>query len=341
MADQPNEPKQLAKTDSAAADLALTQQSGLQRDEPINLTHLTMRQLEFIGKAMVASGAFSDVKSQSQALVRILAGQEMGLGPFAAMSNINIINGSPAVGGHIMAARVKASQKYDYQVIKWDKDICSIDFFQNGKKIGNSTFDKSDATSAGLVNKDNWRKFPRNMYFNRAISNGVRTYCPDVLGNAPVYDPDELGARLDEQGNVIEMPKHSVAAVNPAPEPPVDEPVDSVDNSETEEDEIDEVPVDDDTDLSQAIDDTLAEDRVDMPKKPVYDGRPDSGLPRPQQRKYYKEITAGTSATALKEAAQDVINKDTPTTYDDFEAMINFITTGELPGQQDLLGDQE
>ena len=49
-------------------------------------------------------------------------------------------------------------------------------------------------------------KFPRNMLFARSLSNGVKWFCPDIFLGAPVYTPDELGATVDEQGEVIELP---------------------------------------------------------------------------------------------------------------------------------------
>ena len=69
----------------------------------------------------------------------------------------------------------------------------SIEFYQEGKSIGVSTFTMEDAKAAKLNAKDNWQKFPRNMLFARAISNGVRWYCPDVFSGAAVYTPDEIG----------------------------------------------------------------------------------------------------------------------------------------------------
>lgn len=42
--------------------------------------------------AMHASGYFGDVKSQAQAMVKVLAGAEIGLPPFASMSGIHIVN---------------------------------------------------------------------------------------------------------------------------------------------------------------------------------------------------------------------------------------------------------
>jgi hypothetical protein len=60
-----------------------------------------------------------------------------------------------------------------------------------------------DAKRANLTGKDNWTKYPRNMLFARALSNGQKWYAPDVFNGATVYTPDELGAVTDEDGNVI------------------------------------------------------------------------------------------------------------------------------------------
>jgi hypothetical protein len=141
-----------------------------------------------IGKAFADSGMFADIKSAAQAVVKIQAGQELGIAPFAAMSGIHIIQGKPTVGAGLMAAKVKASGKYDYEVIKMDEKICSLDFFQGKKKLGNSTFTIEDAKKANTKNMD---KFPKNMLFARAMSNGVRWYTPDVF-TSPVYTPEEM-----------------------------------------------------------------------------------------------------------------------------------------------------
>ena len=67
-----------------------------------------------------------------------------------------------------------------------------------------------DASAAGLTNKDNWKKYPRNMLFARAISNGQKWYAPDVYNGVTVYTPDEMGASVDEEGNIIEAIAHEV-----------------------------------------------------------------------------------------------------------------------------------
>jgi hypothetical protein len=56
------------------------------------------------------------------------------------------------------------------------------------------------------------------MLFARAMSNGVRWYCPDVFSGAPTYTPEELGADVTESGDVI--PGSFVeATTRPAPKP--------------------------------------------------------------------------------------------------------------------------
>lgn len=154
------------------------------------LSVITASEIMSIGKAFYESGMFTDIKSAAQAVVKIQAGAEMGIPPFAAMSGIHIIQGKPTVGAGLMAANVKGSGKYDYRVVESTEKVCSIDFFQGKEKLGTSTFTEADAKKAGTKNLD---KFPKNMLFARAMSNGVKWYCPDVF-SGPVYVPEEMEA---------------------------------------------------------------------------------------------------------------------------------------------------
>lgn len=151
---------------------------------------ITTTEIMSIGKAFAESGMFADIKSAAQAVVKIQAGAEMGIPPFAAMSGIHIIQGKPTIGAGLMASCVKASGKYDYKVIEQSEKICTIDFYQGKEKIGTSTFTIEDAKKAGTKNID---KFPKNMLFARAMSNGQKWYCPDVF-SGPVYTPEEFDA---------------------------------------------------------------------------------------------------------------------------------------------------
>lgn len=157
----------------------------------------------------VKSGMFkgdnglNDEQKMYQAGVKIIAGVEFGIQPFAAMRGINIIKGNAEMSANLMAAKVKKHPKYDYRVKRWDNDGCELTFFEympDGTKeeLGPSSFTIEDAKAAGLTSNDTWRKFARNMCFARAMSNGVRIHCPDVFYGAPVYTEGEISGNFED-----------------------------------------------------------------------------------------------------------------------------------------------
>lgn len=161
-----------------------------------------------LGGVLAKSGYFSDARDAAQAIVKVLAGRELGFGPIASMTGFYIVKGRVSMSANLMGAAVKRSGKYDYTITKLDMTQCVIMFWGRNPKsgefaeIGESVFTAEDAKQAGL-NGDNWTKYKRNMLFARAMSNGVKWFCPDVTGG-PVYTPEELGEVVDgETGEVV------------------------------------------------------------------------------------------------------------------------------------------
>lgn len=160
-----------------------------------------------IGNILAKSGYFQDARDASQAIVKVLAGRELGLGPIASMTGVYIVKGRPALSANLLAGVLKRSGKYNYRVLTAPADrakVCEIAFFErDGDKwteIGRSVFSLEDAKRAGTQNMD---RFPANMLFARAMTNGIRWYAPDIFAGG-VYTPEELGAPVDEAGEVIE-----------------------------------------------------------------------------------------------------------------------------------------
>lgn len=151
-----------------------------------------MEELQRVARMYVASGFFTDVKDIAQAAVKIQAGGEYGFSPIASMTGVYIVKGKVALSAQLMGAAITRAG-YTYRVREHTPDICSIEFFDvNKDAVGCSTFSMADARAAGLANGDNWKKFPRNMLFARAMSNGARWYCASAFGGGAVYTPDEL-----------------------------------------------------------------------------------------------------------------------------------------------------
>ena len=150
-----------------------------------------------LGDVFVQSGMFKDIKTQAEAVVKILAGKELGLSALESMTNIYIVNGKVALQSKVIGALIKKSGKYDFIVGQLTDEQCAIDFFQIGKdgertKVGTSTFTKADAAKAGIVNKDVWKSYPRNMLYSRALSNGGRWFAPDAFCGYTVEEVEDI-----------------------------------------------------------------------------------------------------------------------------------------------------
>lgn len=178
--------------------------TGLSKDEHNALAR--------VANTLAASGFFPDAQGGAEAYAKILLGRSIGLAPMQAMTGIHIVEGKPQIAATTLAGFVRASPTYDYQVLEHDDSHCAIRFVRlwptvhpdGAEVLGESAFSIAEAEAAGLVkDKSAWKKYPRNMVFARAMSNGVRWFCPDLFGGVPVYtEADEF-----ERG-------HSIAALD-------------------------------------------------------------------------------------------------------------------------------
>lgn len=134
-----------------------------------------------LGEVFAESGIFKDVKTQAQAVVKIIAGRELGLSPIESMNAFYIVNDRITIYASAIAGLVKKSKKYDYKIESLTDEACTISFTKEGEPQGSVTFTLKDAARAGIVNKDVWKSYPKNMLFARAMTNGARWFCPDAL----------------------------------------------------------------------------------------------------------------------------------------------------------------
>jgi hypothetical protein len=155
-----------------------------------DLVRLNVDEMARVSKALAQSQRFGQLSIEA-AFVSVLAGQELGIPPFAAITGIHVIQGKPVLGAGILAGLVKASPKYDYRVTKHDDNECVIAFFESGDHVGDSSFSMSDAKRAGLTKNPTWGNYPRNMLFARAMSNGVAWFCADLTAGR-VYVEGEI-----------------------------------------------------------------------------------------------------------------------------------------------------
>lgn len=182
----------------------------------------TLGEIIQLGGILAASGYFQDAKSEAQAVAKLIAGREWGIGPMSSMTGIHVIQGKPTMGAGLIASQIKRSGKYDFRVAEITDQACEIVFYQFSmmakEEIGRSRFTMEEARKAQVKNLD---KFPRNMLYARAMSNGARWFCPDAF-TGPVYTPEELGATVEYDNEGQERVIVDVAPVDtetkPAPQ---------------------------------------------------------------------------------------------------------------------------
>ena len=184
-----------------------------------------------LAEGLAASKVFS-TSVVEQAFAKILIGRDLGISPTQALLTIDIVKGNIFMRGVLLASFVRKSPDYDYRILEQTDQKCRVMFYDRDpitrvwREAGESSFSMADAQKAGLATNDNYKKIPRNMLFYRAISNGVKFYCPDLLGGVPVYteaDPipeaRQLGAGTGNgQPEGIELPEAVEAVIARATE---------------------------------------------------------------------------------------------------------------------------
>ena len=173
--------------------------SALERYEPPR----SLGEIERLASHFYDSGLFGNSpKTQGEIIVKMLAGAENGFPPFASVQGIHVIQGKPEMGADLLARAVKQSGRYDYRVREMSDERVRIEFFDGDESIGESSFSMSDAKRAGISNAM-YGKYPRNMLFARAMSNGVAWFCPDATSTRFYTDGEINGQDRSEPETVI------------------------------------------------------------------------------------------------------------------------------------------
>ncbi len=160
-----------------------------------------------LGTILAQSGMFKDCRTAAQAVVKILAGRELGFPPLASLVGVHMIEGKPTIGSHLLAAAIRGSGRYDFAILEHSDDVCAVRF---KRKLPDDTWADQhpierltleEAVRKGwTVNRPTWTRTPKNMLFARCLTNGYKFHCPDLFSGLLVYDQDEL----NEPGPVID-----------------------------------------------------------------------------------------------------------------------------------------
>jgi len=157
------------------------------------------------------------VDTPEKAVAIMLSGKELGVPAMQALRGITVIQGTPTIKPELMLALcIHRVPEFTFKWGKCDTQTATFICQRPGMAAAyTSTFTMADAKQAGLLAKGgSWNTYPANMLRWRALANALHAVCPDVL--VGVYTPEEFGANVDADGEIINLPD--------APEPAKAEP---------------------------------------------------------------------------------------------------------------------
>ena len=149
-----------------------------------------LSEMERLAEHFIKSGYFKD-RNLSQVVVKICKGRSLGIDDFTSVDQINMIQGKPTLNANLLAALIRRSKIYDYEIVELSDTVCIIRMFKNGKPMEPPTrFGIDDAQRAGLTRNATYKAYPQNMLFARCISNAARFHAPDVTTG--LYVPEDF-----------------------------------------------------------------------------------------------------------------------------------------------------
>lgn len=145
------------------------------------------------------------VDTAQKAVAIMLMSRELGVGPMEGFSKISVIQGKPSVGPELMKAMVhKKLPKAIFRLKHSDFASATFSAARPGDEPVDFTYTIEEAAAMGLTNKDNWKKMPATMLRWRCVSLVCRVVFPDCISGIS-YTPEELGAAVNDAGEVIEI----------------------------------------------------------------------------------------------------------------------------------------
>lgn len=198
------------------------------RGGALSLGHMTPHDAWLFCQSLADTPLLPDAYRRNPASVlwAMEYGRALGLDVVTTINTIHVIKGKPTQSADLMLSRAReAGHKVR---IRQEPGSCTVSIWRSDDPDFENTvtWTYDDAVTAGLCEmrngrpysrsskgeKQNWEKYPRAMLRARAISECVRTACPEVLHGA-IYTPEELGARVDAEGLPMEAEVQQLRAV--------------------------------------------------------------------------------------------------------------------------------
>lgn len=211
------------KNNTSAIEIAKPKTESLQRlpdPKPMALMPQSFEQMLKVADVLAKSGLVPKAYQGRPADVfgAMQFGAELGMMPFAAVRNIDVIEGRPALRARASmgVCIVEPDCEYFREHPDSVRGHLSIWVCKRRGVEHRGEFSIDEAKTAGLLGKDNWKKYPAQMLENRAMMFAARKAYPDKLSG--VYMPDEIIEMRETAPNEFAAPTPATQIVDVEPE---------------------------------------------------------------------------------------------------------------------------
>ena len=175
----------------------------------------TFEELNRLSELIVKAGGMipAHLKTAGHVAAVVLAGQELGLGPMAAMRGMHLVEGRVTMDQSLVLALIHRAGIKSQWPVSTAKQATLV--LTRGVEKHTETFTIEDAQQADLSGKNVWKRYPKAMLRARAVTAAARAFCPEVFFGS-VYTAEELGA--DDAGPTVRVEVGEAPAASQAPQ---------------------------------------------------------------------------------------------------------------------------
>ena len=164
--------------------------------------------------AMVAQvQGFGYYKRPAEAMLVAIKAHDMGLSFTEALEQVYVINGKTAIQGALMLSRIR-KEGHSVKIKECLPTKATIECTRKEEKEPTTwTYTIEEARAAGLLNKDNWKKYPTDMLLWRAVARAARFQFSDCVGGSANL-PDEVGVDEEREVTNFKLPEEKRSDLN-------------------------------------------------------------------------------------------------------------------------------
>ncbi len=140
-----------------------------------------------IADQALQSKLYKDIGDSASALAKMLTGRELGIPPMASLREINIFQGKVEISARMMSALIRSKGHSIQEKLSSMEECILVGQRGDTRDTMTISFNIEEARQAGLIREGgNWKKYPKDMLFARALSRLARRLFSDVIGGCYV-----------------------------------------------------------------------------------------------------------------------------------------------------------